>query len=87
MNYHGYTVSNQDLNTPFARFDDELTPDLTPGGQRRAALRVARKMRSAGYEGVIVRGYMGGLGVYEMEDEGEDLTPRPADFTSTLVDW
>jgi hypothetical protein len=79
--YYGYKIVSLIDNSVLATFDDEITPDLTPGAQRRYALRVARKFRAQDHL-VKVMGYMGGLGIFEMIDDGEDLTSSKYDFNS-----
>jgi hypothetical protein len=79
--YYGYKIVILIDNSVLATFDDEITPDLTPGAQRRYALRVARKFRAKDHL-VKVMGYMGGCGVFEMIDDGEDLASSKYDLNS-----
>lgn len=82
---YGYEIVSQIDSEVLAKFDDDTTPDLTPGGQHRTAMRVARKFRAKDHL-VIVRGYFGGLGSCEMvDDNAEDYAPRDADWVRSLA--
>lgn len=67
-----------------AWFDDNETPQLTPGGQHRTAMRIARKARSAGKNARVI-GHFGGLGTaVQIDDPYEDYAPRMADYESSF---
>lgn len=77
---YGYEIVSLIDGTVLATFDDEMTPDLTTGGQHRTAMRVARKFWAKG-KLVKAIGHHGGLGSCEMiGDNAEDYAPRPADW-------
>jgi hypothetical protein len=80
-------VDGGPLSGVLATFSDDATPDLTPGGQHRSAMRVARKALAQGHD-AYVRGYHGGLGSYIMiDDPTDDYAPCPADFMSNFPEW
>jgi len=86
--HHGFEVivTGGPLAGILAKFDDDQTPQLTPGGQHRAAMRVARKAAAQGHD-VHVRGYMGGLGSYVMEDDPTDDYAYCAESDDASFDW